>query len=353
LELIMSSPVRTVLMALRLPVALAALVTVLATAFAWPTSHLGPRDVPVAVTGSPRFVAATSTALNAQHDAFDVTVAPSDAAGRAMLRNNDVDGLYEESPTGPTLVLASAGRSAVAQLLTSAATRMSGRATPSAGITTATDEVPPPADDPHSAVFTASALPIVLGAIAAGVILSLRDRSRGHRLLSALTIGGLAGLALATVLNSWLGALDGSWWALAGGYALGVAAIVAFINGAANIFGTAGMTAAAASIMLLGNPLSGATSAPEMLPNGWSALGQVMPPGALDNSVRAIAYYGNDGASSSVFVLAAWTLVGLLLLLAGPATWFGRPRRHIAITPDVREDAHGDADAALSAVGHR
>ncbi len=274
-----------------------------------------------------------------------------------MLRDNDVDGLYEESPTGPTLVLASAGRSAVAQLLTSAATSMSQQANRNAVMKTPTDEVPPPADDPHSAVFTASALPIVLGAIAAGVILSLRGRSRAHRLLSALTIGSLAGLALATVLNSWLGALDGSWWALAGGYALGVAAIVAFINGAANVFGTAGMTAAAASIMLLGNPLSGATSAPEMLPKGWSALGEVMPPGALDNAIRAIAYYGNDGASGSVLVLAAWTLVGLLLVVAGPATWFGRQRRHsaITITHDPREDAHRSADAPAAravSVGH-
>jgi hypothetical protein len=54
-----------------------------------------------------------------------------------------------------------------------------------------------------------------------------------------------------------------------------------------------------------------------------------------------------DGGSGSVLVLAASTLVGLLLVVAGPATWFGRQRRHSAITltHDPGEDAHRSADA--------
>ncbi len=352
----MSSLIRTTLLALRLPVALAALVTLLATAFAWPASHVGPRDVPVAVTGSRQFVATASAALDAQgSDAFDITVAPSDAAGRAMLRDNDVDGLYEESPSGPTVVLASAGRPAVAQLLTAVATTLDQQTNADALTGPVSDAVPPPSDDPHSVVFTAAALPTVLGAIAAGVILALRGRSRVQRLLSALVVGGVSGLALATVLNTWLGALDGSWWALAGCYALGVGAIVGVINGAANVFGKAGMTVAAASVMLLGNPLSGATSAPEMLPDGWSGIGRIMPPGALDNAVRAIAYYGNDGAGSSVFILAAWVLVGALLLVAGPAATLTRRRRHIAITithePSESSTPDGEHAAHLARLG--
>jgi hypothetical protein len=99
-----------------------------------------------------------------------------------------------------------------------------------------------------------------------------------------------------------------------------------------------GLVVGAATVMLLGNPLSGATSAPELLPSGWSALGEVLPPGALTNAMRAIAYYDDNGASSSVLILAAWALVGSLLLLAESAV-AREHNRHLAATDtsDARE----------------
>ena len=84
------------------------------------------------------------------------------------------------------------------------------------------------------------------------------------------------------------------------------------------MFGRAGLVVAAATVMLLGNPLSGATSATQMLPDGWSALGRALPPGAFAGAVRAVAYYDENGASGPVLVLTAWVLAGALLMLAGP-----------------------------------
>ena len=130
------------LRSLRLPVALAALITVLATAFAWPASHLEPRDVPIGVTGSGTFVARITNALDA-HDpgAFDVTVATDSPSGRAQLRDNEIDGLFSESAAGPRLVLASAGRPVVADLLTSVESELTGTGNGDV----VTDEVPHPA----------------------------------------------------------------------------------------------------------------------------------------------------------------------------------------------------------------
>jgi hypothetical protein len=350
METVMNPAITLALRSLRLPVALAALVTVLAAAFAWPASDLGPRDVPIAVTGSTRFVGSTTDALNARDPgAFDITVAPNAAAGRAMLHDNDVYGLYQESLDGtPELRLASAGRPAVADLLASVEAQLSRSPNPR-GVT---DEVAPPRDDPHSAAFTSSALPIVLGAIAAGSILALGRRSRASRFLSGAVVAGLSGLAVTAVMSTWLGALDGNWWRLAGCYALGVGAIVAAVNGVANILGRAGLMAVAGTIMLLGNPLSAATSAPELLPDGWSALGQVLPPGALDTAIRSVAYYDSNGASSAVLVLAAWVAVGSLLMVAGPAASFGRPRRRIAITHLTEQDVENhDERAHLAHLG--
>lgn len=299
------------------PLALAAFIVVLATAFAWPTSHLEPRDVPIALTGSTHFVTTTTRALDDRAPgAFDITVAPTDAEGRAMLDDNEVDGVFEEGSTGPELVLGAAGRPAVAALLTSVEDQLRG----GAGASLVTDEVAAPRDDPQSAVFTAAALPTVLGAIAVGAVLASSKGSRHDRLVRTAVVAVLSGIGLTLVLDTWLGALDGSWWALAGCYALGVGGIVAAINGLAHHFGRVGLVVGAATVMLLGNPLSGATSAPEMLPGGWSALGQILPPGALTNAVRAVGFYDDNGASSSVLILGAWALVGSLLLLVGSTT---------------------------------
>ncbi len=343
----MRSTLVTVVRRLLLPLALAAFVTLLATAFAWPTSHVEPRGVPIGLAGSPRFVTATTRALDAQAPgAFDITVAPTDADGRAMLDDNAIDGLFVEGSSGSQLVLGAAGRPAVADLLTS----VEGRLQRDAG--GVTDEVPPPSDDPHSAVFTAASLPTVLGAIAAGAVLASSGRSRHDRLASTVTVAVLSGVGLTLVLDSWLGALGGHWWALAGCYALGVGGIVAAINGLSHHFGRAGLVVVAGAVMLLGNPLSGATSSPDMLPTGWSALGRVLPPGALTNAVRAVAFYDDNGASSSVLILAAWALVGSLLLLVESSTGRSRPVA-AAITSEATEHraAHADPDPRLAPVG--
>jgi hypothetical protein len=306
-----------------LPLAPAVLIAVLVTAFTWPTSRVDPRGVPVAVTGSPDFVDRTTQALDAAGaDSFDVTVAPDQASGVELLRHNDADGVFEEGDpatrASAKLLLASAGRPAVAQLLTSVQTAMTDRAGAAPAVVTT---VAAPSDDPRSAVFTAAAIPTVLGAIASGVLLSLYGGTRAKRLVGVVAGSALAGVLLTVVMDTWLGALAGGWWREWGLYSVAVAAVTAAVVGMHNVFGRVGMVVAAAGVLLLGNPLSGASSAPELLPHGWSTLGQAMPPGAMTSALRSIGFYDDHGAGGPVLVLAAWAAVGLLLLWAGPASW--------------------------------
>jgi hypothetical protein len=315
---------RTAVRYVALPWAPALLIALLVTAFTWPTSHLEPRGVPVAVSGSTAYVGVTTRALDAAGaDAFDVTVAPDEAQGDRLLRDNDVDGFFfEEDGSGPQLRLAAAGRPAVAQLLTSVQSSMARASAPPTVVTT----VAAPSGDPRSAVFTAAALPTILGAIASGVLLSLFAGRRARRLLGVVGTSVLAGVLLTVVMHDWLGALDGDWWAVWALYTLAVGAVTGAVVGMHHVFGRVGMAAAAAAVLLLGNPLSGASSAPELLPRGWSVVGQAMPPGALTTSLRSVAFYGQHGASGAVAVLVAWVAVGMLLLTAGPAT----APRHLA-----------------------
>ncbi|MEU5323467.1 hypothetical protein AB0G67_42965 [Streptomyces sp. NPDC021056] len=75
-------------------------------------------------------------------------------------------------------------------------------------------------------------------------------------------------------------------------------------------------------MMLIGNPLSGASTTPEMLP-GWSGtLGQLLPPGAGSQLLRSTAFFDGHGSTHSVLVLTAWLGFGVALCLAS-----GLPKR--------------------------
>ena len=106
------------------------------------------------------------------------------------------------------------------------------------------------------------------------------------------------------MLQGWLGALDGSYWANAGVVSLGIAAIGLTLVGLRRTIGMAGLPLGAMTILLLGNPLSGVTSAPELLPTGWSTLGQLLPPGATGTALRSTAFFDGAGAGLPLLVLS-------------------------------------------------
>jgi hypothetical protein len=86
------------------------------------------------------------------------------------------------------------------------------------------------------------------------------------------------------------------------------------VAGAGSLLGHAGIPPVAIVMMLLGNPLSGASSAPEMLPRPWGALGQLLPPGAGSQALRSVTYFDGVGAATPLLVLSVWAIAGLALV---------------------------------------
>jgi hypothetical protein len=136
-----------------------------------------------------------------------------------------------------------------------------------------------------------------------------------RRVVAALGFAAVGGLAMTAVLQFWLGSLAGSYWANSAVVALGIAATATFLLGMERAFGLVGLGVAAAVMVLLGNPLSGIASAPEMLPTGWGTLGQLLPPGAVGTTLRSVAFFDGAGSGMSLLVLGAWLVVGLFLSL--------------------------------------
>ena len=313
------SPWRTVL---GLALALTAALALLLSAFAWPATQTRPRDVPVAVVGPPPAVEQVRAALeSAQPGAFDVTAAVDAEQARQLVLDREVSGALVLGPAGPSVVVATQGGPAVAQLLTQVGQAATGAAVP------VEDVAPPPADDPRGGGLAAGALPLsIIGAVA-GAVLALRVRGPGRRAAGAVVLALLAGPTAVGILHGWLGALSGDWLAESAVVSLGIAAISLGVLGAAAVAGRGGLVLAELTVIALGNPLSAAAGAPELLPDGWSELGQALPPGAVVAALRAVSGFDGTGATGPLTVLALWVTGGLLLLALAAVRGRRRGRR--------------------------
>jgi hypothetical protein len=291
---------------------IAVVLTVVLTAFAWPAVRSAPNDIPIAAAGPPAATAQVADALEATRSgAFEVRLLPDEAAARVAIEQREVYGAVVVDASGPRLLVASAASPAVAQTLREVAAGL--------GAATGTqvpveDLVPTPPDDPRGAGLAAAALPLAIGGILTAGLVSRLVRRIGARVAAALAMATVGGMVTATVLGSWLGSLESGWWTTTGVVALGMAAIALFVLGLHSLAGTAGLGLGAATVLLLGNPLSGLASAPELLPGGWGTIGQLLPPGATGTLLRSVSWFDGAGAGAPLLVLSSWCAAGLALL---------------------------------------
>ncbi|MEV0686679.1 hypothetical protein AB0I35_22685 [Nocardia sp. NPDC050378] len=280
-------------------------------AFAWPAVNLAPRDLPIAVAGPQ----ATQVGLQLQQrnpDAFELTTLADADAARTALADREIYGAIVTGGGAPQVLVASAASPAVAQQLTALAQQLSGAAT-----VPVQDVIAADTDDPRGAGFGAMVLPLVMSGIAAGILLTLVIPTLGARLAGLATFGIVGGLLSTLVYHTWLSILPGSYLTLATVAALASFAVAATIVGLAATIGRAGIGLGALLMLLIGNPFSAATSAPELLPQPWGTLGQLLPPGAAATLMRSIAYFDGAGASLPLTVLLTWAIAGVALLGVG------------------------------------
>jgi len=293
---------------------LAVVIAIVAIAFALPAARSKPHDVPIGAAGPQ--AASGQVADILEHNApgaFDITYYPGEAALRDAIRNRDVYGGISFAPDGRTLLIATGASPTVAQLLSQVGTGIAQHA----GVALRTEDVAPPtADDPRGAGLAASGLPITLAGLlpAVALVLVLR-REVWTRFAAAVVFAGLAGATIAALLRFVLGSIDANFWGVAGGLALGALASGLSMLGLGSLFGRAGLAVGALLALLLGNPLSGLTSAPELLPSGWGALGQWLPQGANATLLRSTAFFGGSGATMAIVVLAGWAIAGAALIV--------------------------------------
>ena len=294
-------------------VGLAALLTLVLVAFVWPAANIAPRDLPVGLAAPDRIAGQIEQGLSTGAEgALEITRVVDRAEAERMIRDREIYGAIVVDDSGASVLTASAASPVVAQLLGQLANSLGQAFGQQPQIV---DVVPLPPDDPRGAGLASVALPLVMGGLAAAALLTQVLPGTVARLVGVLSLAIVAGLAMAAVLQFWLGSLEGSYWANAGVLALAIAASATVLLGLERLLGYAGLGLGAAVLLLLGIPLSGLTSAPELLPGRWGELGQLLPPGAAGTALRSVAFFDGAGAGQALVVLLSWLGVGIVLAL--------------------------------------
>jgi hypothetical protein len=283
-------------------------------AFAWPAARIAPRHLPVGIVGTGRASEQVLTGLDrSDPGGFDVHRYADEASARAAIQHRDIYGAFAVSRGGITVLEASAASPSVAQLLGTVGQHL-GSSRPAVS-----DVVPLSAGDPRGLVLPSALLPMTIcGVIMASVIgLVLGFRPAWRQIMALIVVSAAAGLGAYLIAQGFLGALPNEAVATWAALSLIVLAIGATTAGLIALIGAAGLGLGILLMIFIGNPFSGVTSAPELLPAPVGTIGQWLPPGAGASLLRSTAYFGGHGAAGHLTVLLVWIAAGLVAIVAG------------------------------------
>src|SRR5262245_36316946 len=293
------------MVAVLVPVAIA----VTLACFAWPSARLEPRDLPIGLAGPAQATAATEDRLSARPGSFDVHRYADEAAAREAIEDREVYAAFVAAPDGQTLLTASAASPLIAGFM-----REHFATDPGMRVV---DVVPADPDDPRGAAFGSAVFPLILSSVIAAVFLSKSGRPRLRHVSALLAAAVAGGVTAVAMVQTWLGVVGGSWIENASVVALTILAIASFLVALVWLLGNVGLAIGAPLMILLGNPWSGISSAPELLPKPLGLIGQLLPPGAGGNLLRSTAFFDGAGSAGHLAVLLTWTAVGLAGMAAG------------------------------------
>ena len=280
-------------------------------AFGLPAVKAKPHQLPIGLVAPPPAVGQVVAALDQRApDAFAVTEFADEVALTEAIHDREVYGGLVLGAGRPVVLTASAASTAAAQTLAALAPALSRDGT----TPEVRDVVPLPDDDPRGAGLAALVLPLVLGAIVPAAVLGSLHLRRSVLLTATMAYAVVGGAVFAAVLHWVFGTLTGDFVTDALVLAAIVGASTLALVGLQWAAGPAGLGLGALLLALVGNPLSGASTAPEFLASPWREIGQAMPPGAGAQLIRSVSFFDGAQSAGPWWVLIAWATAGLVLL---------------------------------------
>jgi hypothetical protein len=230
-----------------------------------------PHNVPVGVVGTPDVVRSVAASLQQKApDSYEVHGYASLTAAQTAVLHREVYGAYQPAPS-PVLLVASAAGAAVVTLLEKTfepAARQQGQSL------TVRDLAPLPSSDSRGATSFSMVISLLIAGIMGSTIIFVLGQHRPplFRLAAMVGLGVSAGLVATFVTNVVVGAFHGHFLAIWGVASLYVLALGLPIVAFQLFFGIAGTAIGAVMFLVIGNPASGGSSAPELLPGFGRAL---------------------------------------------------------------------------------
>jgi hypothetical protein len=334
-------------------------------AFAWPASRIQPRDLPVGIVGSTSESRTVIEHLEtARPGGFDFHRYADPAHAREAITNRQVYGAFARTPGHLVVFDARAASTAVAQLLTTVGTNLVDAANFQAAAhgqapvqLMVRDVVPLSAADPNGLVFSATLLPLTICSviIAAAVGLLIKFRPAWRQLVALTVVSAVAGAGAYLISQAFLGALPEHAAADWASLTLTILAMSASTAGLIALIGAAGLGISAVLMVFIGNPFSGANSAPQLLPVPVNHIGQSLPPGAGANLLRSAAYFNGSAATGHLAVLLAWIALGFAGIILGHHSsirFAAHPSHGLApLGTEPAETAHAKPSETLRAAG--
>jgi hypothetical protein len=308
---------------------------VLAVVFAFVASNVAashqpkPHGLPLGIVGSQQVVRGLAGRLDrSAPGAYEVNAYSSPALARTAILDREVYGAFEPGRHPALLVASAASRPAalVLQGTFQAVARAQGRRL------VVRDLVPlPRSDSSGSTAFSALLSLVIAGMLGTALVYQVTQRRALRVRLAALLILGVgAGLVAALATNVAVGAFSGHFAAVWGVATLFVLAIALPVAAFQVLLGVPGSGVGLLLFVVIGNPASGGSTAPQLLPGFWRTISQTLPPGAANTALRDTVYFQGHGATRELFVLVAYAILGAAAAIAAHSL---RARAEVRRTP--------------------
>ena len=304
----------------------AAFITTALSAFHAPTPHA----VPVGIVAPAQVTAEVRGALQARAPGgFALRSYPSQAGATAAITGREVDGALVAAPRHMRLLIAQAGGSAPAQLLTSAFTGLAAKTGRRLDVV---DVVPPLKNDSLALSSFFTILCVLFPSLATGA--ATAHLFRHHRTAWRIAVPAAAavaiGLSAAAIAAGVTG--FGDYLAVAGIVALFSLAISA-PTAALGRIKLPLIALAVITFLIVGLPVSGGPSNLGPFGPGFlRALDSALPLGVAADAVRNTVYFHGSDTAGYLWVLAAWAAAGIgTLLLHSTRPWLRPALSHYGL----------------------
>ena len=295
---------------------LALLVVVLVQA-AFVSSYVGalhspkPRDMQVGVVGPSPLAAAVSKQVG-----FELVPFADEAAAREAIDHRKIEGAFIGAPGGSTLLVVPAAGPVMANALANAFGV--GAAVAHQKLSVVQVHPLPTGDSGGATSFLVVMALVVGGYLAATISLVFGGAATRHRRLIALAgVSFVGSLVVDLIAGPVIGALPSSKFVVLWALFLLVMTAVAFSTAALQtLFGAAGTLIVVVLFVIFGAPAAGGSVPSAFLPEFWGVIGPYLPAGAGTTIVRNTVYFGGNEIGLALLILAAYLVVGALIVIA-------------------------------------